>query len=157
MFEPSGTTLHVLASIHIPGGKHRDALLGLADTDHNGKLSDRERSDLEIHLAARALFGLKFFVGTSSVALEGAESKLRIPDDTSAPIDLLVHGTTSLPRTAASLRLTTKKTGDPLEMRAIRGDRAVTETNIGKIVEGGFTITLGPLDDVRWKIAGERL
>lgn len=154
--EPSeGGLLQLLASVRVPGGMRRQVLIALVDRDHDGQLAEQERRELEQHLVARAFEGLQLFAGssTAAVAVQGLAAKLRVPDDPKAPIELLAHGTVALPAQVRVLRLTTARGGDPLSLIVLPGTRAVAETSRGKIRIGGFSASLGPKDEVRWKIS----
>ncbi len=154
MFEASGSKLYVLADIRVPGGKQRAALLALGDVNRNGTIEPAERQEIELHLAKRAFFGVKLWVDTSSATLDGATAKLKIPDDKTQGVELMLYGTVPLPEKRARLRVSTEKSGDPLEVHLMAGgDRRPVSASRGKLGTGVFKTTLGPLDQLSWEIS----
>jgi hypothetical protein len=158
VIEPwSGGRLEVLASITVPPGPGRAALLALGDANHDGKIADREKKTLEDHLATRALDGVRLMAGSSTLALEAAEVKLSVPADPKAIVELLIHGSASLPKDIENLSVRTGREGDPLELFVVAGKRPVRKVSRGVVQGGSFRASLGPLDEVRWTMDPEAL
>ncbi|MFO0728389.1 MAG: hypothetical protein U1E65_31730 [Myxococcota bacterium] len=145
--EPAGLTLHVLASVRVPSGPTKSAMLAMADANHDGQLGPSERKGLEDALIARALGGMILSVGTATRTLDGAESKLSI-GDADSPIDLLIHGTVALPKSEASVRLTTKGSGESVDVEVLAGNRPVVQSSRGAPKKGTLKTVLGTTDAV---------
>ena len=152
MCEAWASTLHVVAKLKVPSGKPKQALLQLADTDLDGRLSKMERLVLENRLIARALDGVKLHVGTATVALDDVKTKLKIDRASDGPVELMLLGQASLPKGSVELGISTGQVGDPLEVRVLPGKRAPTKSIRGPIRRGTLTIELLRGDEVRWTL-----
>lgn len=153
LFEATHDRLYVIANVRVPSGKHRTALLALADVNRNGKIEDPERRELEVHLAQRALFGVMLFAGTSTVVLGGAETKLNIPPDEKSGLEMMLLGSAPLPAGRVAVRVATIKTAEPLEIELVPGKRPALQVSRGKLEKGRYRTTLGPLDQVSWELS----
>lgn len=151
--EPAGDVLHVLAHLEIVGKERREAMRLVADADHDGRLGDRERTQLETDLSRRALDGIRLVVGTTTVAIDGAKSALAF--EAGLPSALMVHGTTPLPKSVDRIAVVTGRTGDPLTLLVRPGSRPVHATTRGKVEKGALKAQMSTLDRVSWRmIAG---
>src|SRR3989442_1647655 len=73
-----GGDLHILVELRVPSGDSRRALAQLADADHDGKLDAAEEKNMRRLLAVRALDGIKILAGTSTIAIDNLETKLKV-------------------------------------------------------------------------------
>jgi hypothetical protein len=144
--------LHVIAAIRIPSGDARVAFNLLADTDRDGKYSDKERARVRSMLAGRALDGIRIFTGTTAVSLGAIEAKEKIePGD--GVVEVMIHAKTSIPeKVGAELSVTTTSIGDPLDLMVLPGSRPVESSSRGRIEGGGFKAELGQSDRVSFRI-----
>jgi len=148
--EPAGDHLQILISLRVPSGKQKIAAIVSAQLTHDGKLDPAERQALEAQLARRAIVGLALTVGSATVALAGAELKLRVPDEDDRPIDLVILGRAPLGSGRLALA---NVAGDPVDLRVLAGSRPVSTTSRGKVVHGGLTTVLGVPDRVAWTLS----
>lgn len=144
--------LHVVAKLKVPSGMAKKALLRLADSDLNGRLSAEERALMKSRLVARALSGLKLHVGSATVALDGVQTKLKVDASPKGPVTLMLHGRVALPRTEVAVGLSTGQVGDPLKVQVLAGKRPALRSNRAPIIGGGFTVELLHGDQVRWTL-----
>lgn len=136
-------SLHVVLAISVPGGKPRAGLLVAA----------RSREAVERALAVRALDGLRLIVGTTTVSLPRMETKLRLPPEPDARVELMMHGATRLPDGEVAIRVKTARDGEPLELRVLEGRRPVIAAARGRRRDGGLELRLSAADQVDLRLA----
>lgn len=151
--EPTADTLLVWVSITVPPGRGKETMLALADASRDGTLDPTERQRLERTLAVRALDGVALLVGGATRALDRAELKLSAPAEKDASIELVILGSVPLGPTAQSLALNVIRSGDPISLGVLAGERPVTRSSRGTVVAGGVDTVMGSPDRVSWTIA----
>ncbi|MEQ9500363.1 MAG: hypothetical protein RIT81_26040 [Deltaproteobacteria bacterium] len=151
--EASKDRLHVLAHVEVSGKRRIETWVRLVDVNHDGRLSKAERAELERRLVAQALDGIRVFVGSSTVAIEGGQSALKL--ERGQPIALMVHGSAPLPPRARDLAVTTRPGGAPLKLLVRPGTRPVVKASRGAPSKGGLSVEMKAADRVSWRIAGE--
>jgi hypothetical protein len=155
VLEPSGEhDLQILIALRVPSGAPRKTLSVLADQNHDGRVDDREEKAMRRLLAIRALDGIRLLAGTSSVAIDNMETKLKV-DGGEGPVDLAVHGVAHLPAQPGDVALTvaTAVVGDPLDLVVLPGNRPVMGSDRGQARDGGLKVTLGQGDRARIRLA----
>jgi hypothetical protein len=154
MLEPSGAhDLQILVMLEVPSGPPRKALAELADANHDGSIDAGEERHMRQLLAVRALDGIRIVAGTSTLAIDNVETKLKI-GRSDAPVVLAVHGVAALP--GLTLSITTALEGDPLDLEVLPGNRPVSWTERGTIKGGGFKASLGLGDRARFGLVEAR-
>lgn len=150
--EPTADTVVVWVSLKVPPGRAKETLVALTDSSRNGVLDDAEKQRLQHTLTGRALDGVALLVGGSTRALDQAQIKLSAPLAADAPLELVILGTIPLPPGPQTLALNVIRSGDPIELSLLPGERPVTRTSRGAISGGGVETILGTPDRIHWTV-----
>ncbi len=151
--ETTADQLLVWVSIKVPPGRGKDTLVAMADGSRDGQLDAAEKQRLERTLAVRALDGVALVVGGSTRALSAPELKLSAPTAADAPLELVILGSVPLPAPAQEVSLNVIRAGDPIELSLLAGERPVTRSSRGTVVQGGVETVMGSPDRVSWSVA----
>jgi hypothetical protein len=155
--EPSGARdLQIVLKLHVPNGDSRKSVEVMADADHDGHVNEGEMKALRRTLALRALDGLKLVAGTTTLAVDNVETKIRF-DRQDGPVDLMLHAVARLPsEEALAIDVSTSPGADELELIVLAGTRPALATDRGSVDRGGFHAKLGQGDRVTWRIDRRR-
>lgn len=149
--EATETHLVVLAHISVRGEERRKALVTVADTNKDGRLSESEQARLRDDLAAQALAGLLLFVDGERVALPDAQAKLHMPEG--RPVEVAVHGQLELPAAAKQVVLQASKSAAGLDLFLLPGPRRLVSPRARPADKGIREAQLGPGDRIALEVS----
>lgn len=146
--EVTDSQLVVLVHLKITGERQRQALQVVADANRDGQLSQAERDTLRDSLASRALSGLKLQVGSSTVTLSQAQSRLQM--NTDGPVEVMVHGVAPFGTADFQVTLRTTARAEGLAVRTVPGPRKLKSASRGRPARSGlYEAQMGPGDELK--------